>query len=507
MKRALGVVCAMVFWCASGRAQAPGLGTEAQREAGQRVYQHNCAQCHGDNGDGNGDAKNFFRPTPRDFTYGLFKIRTTPSGALPSDDDLKKVIREGMPYTGMPAWPGLGDDELANVVYYLKTFAAVFADADAVTPPIQVPKAPRFSDESAQAGRKIYQDNKCADCHGNAGRGDGKSSPTLKNDWNESIRPADLTQRWTFRGGASREDIYRTFTTGLNGTPMPSYADLITEEDRWHLVDYVYSLSRDEPGYATLVVANGVEQPIDISQGRLLFDAARPAFFPVFGQIVEPERNFFPAATAVEVRAIYSATEIAILLAWHDMTADTSGTNRPLAAPAGAESTPPDAAAPYSDAAAIQWPSQNPSGSAKPYFLFGDAKNPVDVWFVDLSHGDGQRVVGRGSQAIDVTTDAVAVSSSYQDGEWNVVFKHPRAAEGKLSFDDGSFVPVAFSIWNGFEGETGNRRGVTSWYHLYLEPTDRESNVIPIVSYGAITLLAEVVLIAVVRRRNRPGDQ
>ena len=43
-------------------------------------------------------------PRPRDFTSGKFKIRTTPSGALPTDDDLRHIIREGMPYTSMPAW-------------------------------------------------------------------------------------------------------------------------------------------------------------------------------------------------------------------------------------------------------------------------------------------------------------------------------------------------------------------------------------------------------------------
>jgi DMSO reductase family type II enzyme heme b subunit len=506
LKQALAILCGIV--CACGIARAQNLGTDTQREAGKKVYDHKCAQCHGDNGDGNGDAKQFFRPTPRDFTYGLFKIRTTPSGALPSDDDLKKVIRDGMPYTGMPAWPELSDDELTNLVYYIKTFAPVFADADAVTAPVGMPKAPGFSEESAQAGRKIYEDNKCADCHGNTGRGDGKSSPTLKNDWSESIRPADLTHRWTFRGGSRREDIYRTFTTGLNGTPMPSYADLITEEDRWRLVDYVYSLSRDEPEYSTVVVAGSVETPLDIAQGRALFDTAAPAYFPVFGQIVEPERNFFPAATGVEVRAIYNATEVAVLVAWNDMTPDTSGTNRPMAPPADSAKTGQgETAAVYSDAVAVQWPSQNPAGSVKPYFLFGDAKNSVDLWFVDLSTGTGQSMVGRGSQAIETTTGAIAVNSSYKDGEWTVVFKRPRAAaEGALSFTDG-FVPVAFSIWNGFDGETGNVRGVTSWYHLYLEPAAQESNVIPIAKYGALTLLAEVVLIAVVRRRNRPGDR
>jgi hypothetical protein len=44
----------------------------------------------------------------------------------------------------------------------------------------------------------------------------------------------------------------------------------------------------------------------------------------------------------------------------------------------------PASGAEFSDAVAIQLPAQLPTGIRKPYFLFGDAQNPVDLWFVDL---------------------------------------------------------------------------------------------------------------------------
>ena len=95
--------------------EAPDLGTEAQRDAGKVIYEQKCAQCHGAEGEGDGDGGAYFRPAPRDLTSGTFKVRTTESGELPTDEDLKRVIRLGMPATGMPAWPDFGDRELTEL--------------------------------------------------------------------------------------------------------------------------------------------------------------------------------------------------------------------------------------------------------------------------------------------------------------------------------------------------------------------------------------------------------
>ena len=63
-------------------------------------------------------------PTPRNFTTGRFKVRTTPSGALPIHQDLVNIIRRGMPYTSMPAWPDLSDQEVSDLAYFITTFSA-----------------------------------------------------------------------------------------------------------------------------------------------------------------------------------------------------------------------------------------------------------------------------------------------------------------------------------------------------------------------------------------------
>lgn len=502
MSRTLSITIAVSMFAATAAAQ--DIGTDAQRAAGKETYDHLCAQCHGDDGDGSGVAKAYFLPRPRDFTYGLFKIRTTPSGALPTTDDLKDIIREGMPYTGMPGWPELSDGELTNLAYYIKTFNDGFADPDDLFP-IEIPSPPKSSEESIARGHELYVENKCADCHGVYGRGDGKSSPTLKNDWEEPIWPADLTRRWTFRGGATRKDIYRTFTTGLNGTPMPSYADLIAEEDRWHLVNYVYSLSRDEPDYATVVTTSTIDGELDVSQGPALFADATPAFFPIFGQIIEPGRNFYPSCNGIEVKSLCNTDEIAFLLTWHDMMGDTTGING-LMMPApmfDPDVTEPDGAGIYSDAVAIQTPSQNPTGAARPYFIFGDAKRSTDVWLADLARTEGELLVANGIMNFENTGEVISMYASYADGEWNVILKRPRRIDGGLAFEDGNFVPIAFSVWDGYRNERGNKRGLSGWYHVYIAPTEKQSRALPVAGYGLLTLLVEVGVIGMVRRRYR----
>jgi mono/diheme cytochrome c family protein len=527
-------------------AQSPQKASNAV--PGGPLYQKLCSQCHGEKGDGQGIAALRVLPRPRDFTAGKFKIRHTPSGALPTDDDLRDVIREGMPYTSMPAWKHLSDDQINELVAAVKSFSPDFADPQKKPAPIDIPEAPAFSEESAKKGKVVYAEIGCPACHGEIGRGDGTSAPALTDDWGNPLRPADLTKRWTYRGGPTREDIYRTFTTGMNGTPMPSFAESLTDEQRWQLVDYIVSLDgRESPDYAELLQVQWTTDEIAFEKGKELFASAPAAHFPVVGQITEPGRAFHPATDSVTVKAVYNSREIGFLVTWHDMRADVSGRNAPdlkvppeedqveataPAAPAddnvgffGEEEVEPDAAdvddifgeeadtaaaagPEFSDAVAIQLPVQVPSGARKPYFLFGDAQNPVDLWFVDLAEKVARRYNGTGSNSVTlVEGEEVSAVASYDRGEWSVIFKRSLRSTGGVTFAEGQYVPISFSIWNGTDRERGNKRGLTRWMYLYTMPRETPSALWPMLRTAFIVLVVEILLIAWVRRRYTAARQ
>jgi len=478
------------------------LGTDAQRAAGKENYQKYCAQCHGDEGDGIGIAAPFFDPRPRDFTSASYKIRSTESGELPTDADLKSIILEGMPYTGMPGWPQFDDEELMELVFYIKTFAEDFADPEAIVAALEPTETEPFSSESAEAGKTVYEENGCMECHGLYGRGDGEKATTLATDAGDAIRPADLTKRWTFRGGSTREDIYRTFTTGMDGTPMPSYADSIEAEAQWQLVDYVYSLSRETANYSDVVVARAVEEEIDLESPEIVaLFGDDAALLPVVGQVIEAEREFYPSTNAIGVRVIYNDDAVAVLLNWNDMAMENSGTASPVKGDIQTKS----------DAVAVQLPTETGRGQTRPYFLYGDSQNSVNLWFADLATDlskDGARLfIGKGSQNVQAVAGGEGVIeavSSFADGEWTVIFKRDRGSDKGLVLEEGEFVPIAFSVWDGFHNEQGNRRGITSWFNMYIAHREEQSFVGPMLQNGLLVLLIELLLIIWVRRQYKP---
>lgn len=236
---------------------------------GKRLYEEKCATCHGVEGKGDGPKAPLFETKPRDFTRGVFKIRSTPSGSVPSDEDVFQTLTRGMPGSSMPGWGALSTANRRALVAYVKTFSPRLQQERAKEA-LEIPSPPAQTAEALREGKELYKDAGCVECHGAEGRGDGTSAPGLTDDWGHKIRPADLTRPETFRGGAAAPDIYRRLMTGLSGTPMPAFGDTLEPEQAWRLVFYVQSLaeSREMPDsvygnvvYSREMLAQGTPTP------------------------------------------------------------------------------------------------------------------------------------------------------------------------------------------------------------------------------------------------------
>jgi mono/diheme cytochrome c family protein len=227
------------------------------RMEGAAVYARYCVGCHGVNGDGKGAAAPMLITKPRDFTIGVFKFRSTPTGTLPTDEDLYKIVSRGVYRTSMPDWALLSERERIGVIQYVKSFYPEWNQRGAGTP-IALPPPPATLGAPAAVARglELYQMLECTTCHGSSGRGDGPSAAQLPPDvWGNPQRPFDFT-KGRLKSGPTVQDIYRTFMTGVGGTAMPSYADIfgepdgenIREGDAWNLVSYILSLRAPAPG-------------------------------------------------------------------------------------------------------------------------------------------------------------------------------------------------------------------------------------------------------------------
>ena len=144
----------------------------------------------------------------------------------------------------MPSFRHMPEEQRLEVIEYVKSLNRAFWERQEVKT-VNVPAPPPVTAERLARGKQLYADAECLACHGERGRGDGPSAPTLKDSRELPIAATDLTKPDRFKNGARPEDIYRTLVTGLAGTPMPSYADSLEPDQAWDLAYYTLSLSND----------------------------------------------------------------------------------------------------------------------------------------------------------------------------------------------------------------------------------------------------------------------
>jgi len=453
--------------------------------AGKAVYERKCAGCHGDKGDGKGPAAELLFPKPRDFTAGLYKVRTT-ANKVPTDQDIFRIITDGMPGTSMPPWAVLPEKDRWNLVAYIKAFAAEkFTEGPKK---LELPKDVASSSESIKRGKEMFEAIECHKCHGTDGRADGPSRAELKDEWGNPVPPANLTKPWTFRGGAGRTEIATRLANGLLGTPMPAFLDSVEKpEDIWHLTNFIRSLGPESPRYATLVTVTAVSDAIPDDPNADYWKKVAPGHIPLMGQVIVDPRNFNPAIDVVSIRAVYNDKEIAFHLTWDDATQSADEPAKKL----------------YADAISLQFPPQSTSGSERPYFLMGDGSDAVYLLRWENGKGVSEATANGPTKIAPIAGGEATGKAVFANGQYRLVIKRPLASKDatRPTFTPAVFTPVAFQAWDGGAGETGTRMSLTSWYYLRLEePQSNRRFVIPPV-VAILTLAAMLLVVRVANKR------
>ncbi|NIS79014.1 MAG: c-type cytochrome [Anaerolineales bacterium] len=160
---------------------------------GEKIYATYCAECHGEDGSGTVPAARNFR----DLDY----MR----GEVPAD--FYAAVTEGR--GSMPGYKEtLSSDERWDSVFFVWRLST--------------------SAETMETGRKVYDKN-CASCHGEDGSG-------------ELLGSANFTDLRQMDNLAPR-DLYLVTTQGRGS--MPAMQSLLSQDDRWAVIDYIRSFSYD----------------------------------------------------------------------------------------------------------------------------------------------------------------------------------------------------------------------------------------------------------------------
>ena len=466
--------------------------------AGKVLYEKLCISCHGVEGDGDGPAADFFEPKPRSFKKAEYKYRTTPKGALPTDDDLFRAIARGLPGTGMPDWADkLNKKKINQVIKYIKTFSDKWDNQQGPHDVIPVGEPVASSEESIEKGKKQFTALGCTLCHGAEGRGDGATASVLTDHRGDPVYPRNLSKNWLFRGGGETKDIYMRINTGLNGTPMPSFADQLDNEQSWDLANYVRSLSPAvQPERGSMIKSGRVDGDVPSDPEDPLWQEAEVSWFPMMGQITFEERLFTLSVTDITVKSLYNDKEIGFLLIWDDRSKSK-------------KKAPPKPT--FTDQVAIQFPEKlQPGGVVKPYFIMGDEKLGVNLWTWRAEENQFLESNANGIHAEEQfqPVSDVRGKGSYVNGQYRVVMKralNTGDTEKDIQFESGVFYPIAFHAWDGGNGETLTKRSVTPWYFVLMTPETPKSvyifpPVVVIIVFGLEFLLQKML------RKNRDSS-
>jgi mono/diheme cytochrome c family protein len=523
----LGLLAVAAFLVTHSRKSPVAQNTEAPPNAGadslalgKQLYAGNCLPCHGELGRGDGPAARFLYPRPRNFSEGRFRL-VSAVNLLPTDEDLLRVITDGMPGSAMFPFRHLSSDDRLALVAYVRHLTRAGLDerlrqeaaksgepvnpaelaesldrlsipGEVLTPPADWP-AP--SPESVARGLQTYN-VRCLSCHGASGKAEGVQDQ--RNDDGMPTRPRDFT-RGIFKSGRDPKRLAARVSLGMPGSPMPSSRELKPQEVG-DLVNFVFSFS--DPA---------AQAKAEHHRSRLV---ARHSTTPLPEEI--PDEAWLPAAPLsvamsplwwrnytepeLRVQALHDGHSLAIRLTWLDATRNDQVLR------------PQD----FEDMAALQLVKRKP----EPFLGMGTSEQPVDIWLWRASRASGSVVDANlhatyphmavdqypfgdlkefltaraaGNPQADPSEDLSAGSlhakgfgtatmrprtsqlvravGRWANGQWTVILHRPLSVEpeGGLPLAAGEKLSIAFALWDGAANDRNGQKLVSIWHDLELE--------------------------------------
>ena len=471
---------------------------EGSLARGRNIYLHMCVFCHGEDGNGGGIATDYLYPWPRDFRLGIFKFRSTPTDTLPRDEDLYRTIIKGIPGTSMPAWgDALSPQDTWALINLIKNFSPRFSK-ESQGEKVTINEPPQVTPQLIAKGKELFTKHKCSACHGQSLRGNGRLAESLLDAWKHAVFVHDITAPSYYKGGFEAKDIFRTLSTGLDGTPMSSYAHL-PEQDRWALVHYIRSQFTRELKKA--------EFETDVYSFRKDFELNTDVNSPIWDGVKSTNLELRPlsarrdALEVINFASVNNGEQLAIRLKWEDPTKNAfSELNQDY----------------FRDGVAVQFALGNVTlhthGHNEPFFGMGNRGKPVNIWHWKSGLEETLEAEGDLEYAGDLDMDALIFGGvmsnpvaklnltsenaveelnaegfgtitpqpadkqnvegygEWEDGVWTVVFLRDMLKTGKW---DTAFIRkdptmVALAVWDGIKEDRNGRKVISVWQRLNI---------------------------------------
>ncbi len=212
-------------------------------KAGEAVFFEYCSGCHGRRADGRGPQALNLVPKPQNLRNPQFVKYLT-------DERLYSSVSGGVRGTSMPPFElTLASDKRWNVIHYIRSLTS----DDTITLPNSISHQPVSSEAknpialdetSTTIGKKLFA-NFCANCHGTNADGKGMVAKNLIPEPRNLVAVASWGEK-PFIDYMADARLYDSITNGVPGTSMLPWLSVLTDDERWHIINYLRSLANLE---------------------------------------------------------------------------------------------------------------------------------------------------------------------------------------------------------------------------------------------------------------------